>query len=228
MSYHNRSFFWYYSNYDMMIYDLTKLQITFIIVSSVAVAILLLIFAVLPLMKIIHKHHYKRYYYRKIYTYTLHRDFYIINNFVFRLDSKHNTCIDHIVFGEKFIYVIMDKYYEGDLMGNSYDPDLILIAKNGSKNYVDSPYVAFNKLLSRLSTATGINTDLMIGIAVINNDCRMNIDSSSKQFFMIQRNRFPKLVDTIEARDVGKINAAELQKAVLTVDSLNRRDKVKK
>ena len=207
---------------------LSTLQISFIIVASVVGAILLLIFVVRPLAKIIHKRNYKGYYYRKIYNYTLNRDFYLINNFVFRLDSKHNTCIDHILFGDKFVYVIMDKYYEGDLMGNSYDPDLILIAKNGSKNYVDNPYVAFNKLLSRLSTATGISTDLMIGITVINNDCRMNIESSSKQFFMIQRKRFAKLVDTIEARDVGRINAEELQKAVLTVDNLNRRDKVRK
>lgn len=211
-----------------MMFYFDALQTSFIIVASVAGAILLLIFVVRPLAKIIHKRNYKGYYYRKIYNYTLNRDFYLINNFVFRLDSKHNTCIDHILFGDKFVYVIMDKYYEGDLMGNSYDPDLILIAKNGSKNYVDNPYVAFNKLLSRLSTATGISTDLMIGITVINNDCRMNIESSSKQFFMIQRKRFSKLVDTIEARDVGRINAEELQKAVLTVDNLNRRDKVRK
>ena len=211
-----------------MMFYFDALQISFIIVASVVGAILLLIFVVRPLAKIIHKRNYKGYYYRKIYNYTLNRDFYLINNFVFRLDSKHNTCIDHILFGDKFVYVIMDKYYEGDLMGNSYDPDLILIAKNGSKNYVDNPYVAFNKLLSRLSTATGISTDLMIGITVINNDCRMNIESSSKQFFVIQRKRFAKLVDTIEARDVGRINAEELQKAVLTVDNLNRRDKVRK
>ena len=67
----------------------------------------------------------------------------------------------------------------------------------------------------------------MIGITMINNDCRMNIDSSSKQFFMIQRKRFAKLIDTIEARDVGKINAKSLQDAVLTVNNLNRRDKIK-
>ena len=169
----------------------------------------------------------KGYYYRKIYSYTCNRDFYLINNFVFRLDSKHNTLIDHMLFGDKFIYVIMDKYYEGDLTGNSYDPDLILIGKNGSKNYVDNPFVAFNKLLSRLSTVTGISTDLMIGITMVNNDCRMNIQSSSKQFFMIQRNRFKKLVDTIEQRPVGKINAKSLQEAVLTVNNLNRKDKVK-
>jgi hypothetical protein len=132
-----------------------------------------------------------------------------------------------MLFGEKFIYVVMDKYYEGDLTGNSYDPDLMLIAKNGSKNYVDNPYVAFNKLLSRLSTVTGINTDLMIGITMVNDDCRMKIDSSSKQFFIIQRKRFKRLVDTIEQREVGLINAEALQKAVLTVNNLNKRDKLK-
>ena len=209
-----------------MIYFNT-LHLTFIIVASVVGAILLTIFIVIPLVKIIHKRNYRSYYFKKIYSYTLNHDYYLINNFVFRLDSKHNTSIDHILFGDKFIYVIMDKYYEGDLMGNSYDQSLILMAKNGSKNYVDNPYVLFNKLLSRLSTATGISTDLMIGITMINNDCRMNIDSSSKQFFMIQRKRFAKLIDTIEARDVGKINAKSLQDAVLTVNNLNRRDKIK-
>ena len=215
------------ANNDMLVYDLTKIQIIFIIVASVVGAILVLIFAIIPIMHIIHKRNYKGYYYRKIYNYTLNRDFYLINNFVFRLDSKHNTLIDHILFGDKFIYVIMDKYYEGDLTGNSYDPDLILIGKNGSKIYVDNPYVLFNKLLSRLSTVTGISTDLMIGITMINNSCRMNIDSSSKQFFMIQRNRFKKLVDTIEQREVGRINAKSLQEAVLTVNNLNRKDKLK-
>lgn len=211
-----------------MIYaSLNTLQITFIIVASVVAAILFFIFVVVPLMRIIHKKYYKNYYYKKIYNYTLNRDYYLINNFVFRLDSKHNTIIDHILFGEKFIYVIMDKYYEGDLTGNSYDQSLVMLAKNGSKNYVDNPYVTFNKLLSRLSTVTGISTDLMIGITMINNDCRMNINSSSKQFFMIQRKRFSKLVDTIEERDVGNINAEELQKAVLTVNNLNRKDKLK-
>ena len=225
MSYAYRIFFCYYTLTSMLIYELTKIQITFIIVSSVVALILLVIFAVVPIMKIIHKRYYRSYYYKKVYNYTLNRDFYLINNFSFRLDSKHNTTIDHILFGDKFIYVIMDKYYEGDLMGNSYDESLILIAKNGTKNYVDNPYVQFNKLLSRLSTATGIGTDLMIGITMINNDCRMKIESSSKQFFMIQRKRFSKLVDTIEARDVGKINAKSLQNAVLTVNNLNKKVK---
>ena len=207
--------------------NINPLVLVFIIVASVVGAILLTIFIVIPLVKIIHKRNYRGYYFKKIYSYTLNHDYYLINNFVFRLDSKHNTSIDHILFGDKFIYVIMDKYYEGDLMGKSYDQSLILMAKNGSKNYVDNPYVLFYKLLSRLSTATGISTDLMIGITMINNDCRMKIDSSSKQFFMIQRKRFAKLIDTIEARDVGKINAKSLQDAVLTVNNLNRRDKMK-
>ena len=210
-----------------MVYALTNIQIIFIVVASVIVASLLCIFIMIPVLRIIHKRHFKNYYYRRIYNYTLNHDFYLINNFVFQLDSKHNTIIDHILFGDKFIYVIMDAYYEGDLMGNAVDPSLILLGKNGVKNYVDNPYVLFNKLLSRLSTATGIPTELMIGICMINNDCRLQIQTSSKQFFMIQRNRFKKLVDTIESRDVGNMNAKRLEEAVKIVDNLNKRHKQK-
>lgn len=109
-------------------------------------------------------------------------------------------------------------------MGKASDPDLVLIRRNGEKTYVENPFFTFSKLLSKFSTSTGISTSLMIGITLINNDTRMNIETSSKQFFMIQRNRLPKLIKKIESRDVGLINAEGLQEAVLTVNDLNRKD----
>ncbi len=125
MSYIYRIFFVTIIFTSMITYALTNVQITFIIVASVLAAALLLIFVLMPILKIVHRRNYKSYYYRKIYNYTLNHDLYLINNFVFKLDSKHNTSIDHILFGEKFIYIIMDKYYEGDLIGNSYDKSLL-------------------------------------------------------------------------------------------------------
>ena len=117
----------------------------------------------------------------------------------------------------------MDKIYDGDLMGSNSDPSLVLLFKKGGKSYVDNPYYAFNRLLSRLSTATGIDTDYMIGITIVNNECRMKINSQSKQFFMVQRKRLKKLIKLIESRNIGAINEKELQEAVLTVNRLNRK-----
>lgn len=208
-----------------MVYALTNVQLIFVIISSVIVSILLILFLFIPGLRLYHKKYYRNYYYKKIYSIAQNNDYYLVNNFVFKLDKAHDICIDHILFGEKYIYVLVDKYYSGDLTGNASDPDLVLIGKNGKRNYIENPFYSFNKLLSMLSTATGINTDLMIGVTVVNNNCRMNIQTNSKQFFLVQRNRLTKLIKTIEARDVGLINGKQLQKAVLTVDKLNMKER---
>lgn len=203
------------------IYALTTLQLIFIIIASVVAVLIIFLFIALPIMKIKHKKQFKKYYHKKIYKVALYNDYYLINNFVFKMDQKHDTYVDHILFGDKFIFVIMDKYYDGNLVGNFIDPDLVLISRNGSKSYVANPYVGFNRLLSRFSTETGIKTEYMIGVTVINNDCRVNIETPSKQFFMIQRNKIAKFVKTVESRDVGVMNQDQLQEAVLAVNNLN-------
>ena len=208
-----------------MVFALTTMQIWFIVIASVIGAIILLILILVPTMRFIHRRYYKKYYYRLIYRIALYNDYYLVNNFVFRLNQNDQTTIDHILFGEKFIYVIMDNYFAGDLLGNAEDQSLVLINKNGSKNYVNNPYYSFNSLLSRFAAATGISTDLMVGVTIVNNNCRMSITSNSKQFFMVQRKQFRKLVKLVESRDIGDINADRLQAAVLLVDEMNRKNK---
>lgn len=208
----------------MMVYALTQIQWLFIIIASVVLAIIIFLLVFIPLVKLSHKRRYKNYYYKLIYKIALYNDYYLINNFSYRLDSNNITTIDHLIFGKKFIYVIMDKYFDGDLTGNASDPSLIMISKNGNRTYVDNPYAAFNKLLSTFSTATGVGTDLMVGVTIVNNNCRINISSSSKQFFLVQRKNFKKLVKIIEARDIEDINDEKLQKAVLTINNLNRKN----
>ena len=208
----------------MMIYALTTTQIIFIAVAGAIVAIGLFFALYIPISHLYHKKAYKRYYYKLIYKIALYKDYYLVNNFVFRLDQKRNATVDHILFGDKFIYIIIGQYYEGDLMGSASDPDLVLISKNGQKTYVENPYHSYNILLSRFSTATGIPTNLMIGIQVVNNNCRMNIATSSKQFYMVKRKDLKKLIKLIESRPVDAIQAENLQKAVLIVNDLNRKN----
>ena len=205
-----------------MIYALSTIQIIFIASASLVGAILLFLLIFIPITKLYRRKNYRNYYYRKVYKIALYRDYYLVNNFKFRGEQDTYISVDHILFGEKFIYVIMDKYYDGDLMGNATDPSLILIDRNGSKGYVDNPFFSFNKLMSRFSTETGISTDLMIGVTLINDNCRMNIATDSKQFFMVQRRRFSKLIKLIESRPVTNINAKQLQDAVLAVDKMNK------
>ena len=212
----------------MMIFDLTQLQIIFIIIASVVVAIALFLVIFIPVTHFYHKHWFNNYCYKLVYKVALYRDFYLVNNFVIRIDQTKTITVDHVLFGDKFIYVIMDQYYDGDLQGNGSDQDLILYSHKGGKSYVENPYYSGSKLLSRFSTATGISTDLMIGVHIVNNSCRMSINTKSKQFYMVKRKHFKKLVKMVESRDVGNMNAAALQDAVKIVNEMNQKNLKKK
>ena len=151
----------------------------------------------------------------------------MINNFVFSIDDIHESKIDHILFCDKYIYVIMDKYYEGDLLGKHNDESFVMITKDNKKFYTDNPTVFLKKLINNLCSVTGLPTSLIIGLIMVNNDCKMNIESSSKQFFIVQRKKMVKLVNMIETRDIPTMNEIQLANAVKAISNINLRDKKK-
>ena len=65
----------------------------------------------------------------------------------------------------------------------------------------------------------------MIGIVLVNDDCKVAVQSDSKQFYIIQRKRFAALIKAIESRPVENINEAQLAKAVQSIAKQNKRKK---
>ena len=163
--------------------------------------------------------------YLGIYRVALDNDFYLINQFVFKIDSTKIASVDHILFGNKYIYILSSKYYQGDLVGKYQDKSLIFISHRGKKCYTDNPYNQVKYLASKLSSSTGIDASLMIGIILVNDDCKVAVQSESKQFYIIQRKRFGALIKAIESRPVEEINQSQLAKAVQSIAKQNKRKK---
>ena len=67
--------------------------------------------------------------------------------------------------------------------------------------------------------------DLLIGITVVNKECKISIETNSKQFYIIQKNKLKRLIRAIESRNVGNINAPQLEALVKAIDKLNRKKK---
>ena len=207
-----------------MIYSkLSTGQIAFIIIVPIVV-LLIAFFAIYFLVKAKKmKTDYKYFYYKRIYRLAMDKDYYLINNFLFRIDDAHVGRIDHILFGDKYIYIINDIYYDGDIDGKEDDPSIILINRNGKKNYEDNPILNNRKIVNKLSLITGINPTLMIGVSLINDNCHCSVQNKSKSFYIIQSSNFRKLVKAIESRDIGVINKEQLASAVKAINKLNRR-----
>ncbi len=205
--------------------DLDPIQITFIIVVPIIVIFIVFILLYKPIMRKIYRKKFKDLYGKKIYKIALYEDFYLINDFIFSYEDTKNAKIDHVLFGDKFIYLINDYYYNGSLVGNVDNQSLILVSPNNTKSYADNPLNDSKLILKRLSLITNIDSSLMIGISLVNDECAIDIEQTSKQFYLIQASNLSKLIKAIESRPIQQINADQLQIVVKELDKFNRRGK---
>ena len=204
---------------------LTDIQLAFVIIVPIILFFFLVICLYFPISGAYRRKYFQIHFYKQVYRVALDYDYYLINQFVFKVDSSKNATVDHILFGNKYIYTIISKFYQGDLIGKYADKSLIFISHKGKKCYTDNPYNEAKYLTSKLSSSTGIDASLMIGIVLINDDCKVAVQSESKQFYIIQRKRFPALIKAIESRPIESINEAQLEKAVQSIAKQNKRKK---
>lgn len=206
-----------------MIFALTTPQLIFVIVAPIVVLLLIFFVVFIPSKKAYQKNHFKEIYYKKIYKIVEKEDYLLINDFSFKIDSINVLHIDHILFGNKYIYIINDHFYNGSISGKIEDASFVLNTKKGDRNYIEN-IVKINKFISsRLSTTTGVNSSYFVGIDIVNDDCMVAIENPSKQFYIIQRNNFEKLLSQIESRDISDFDEETLVKAAQDISCMNRK-----
>ncbi len=198
-------------------------QIAFLIIVPTIVVIAIAVLIYLLNRRHMMKKNYKYFYYKRLYKIAMDKDYYLINDFLFKIDDSHVGRIDHILFADKYIYIMTDSYFNGDIIGKEDDKSVIVLGRDGKKYYDDNPLITNKKLINKLSLITGINPALIIGICIINDNCRYGIQTSSKSFYYIQSNKLKALIKAIESRQVGAINKEQLASAVKSIDKLNRR-----
>jgi len=203
--------------------SLTTAQLAFIIIIPlilVLIGILILIFFYLKKKK---KDKFKESYYKKINDIVMYNDYLLLNQFPITLEEGNKTLIDHIVCGNKFIYLISDFYFGGDLIGKATDSSLILINNEESKSYVDNPLQLSKKLLTRFAIVYGFDPSLLIGVSLINDECSYDVKNPSEQFFIVKRNDLSKFISSFEKRDdVGNIKEEQIVLAIKTLAKLKK------
>ena len=209
-----------------MIYNsLTTPQLIYIIAVSVVASLIIFLLFFIPLRRRSIKKKYVEHYYKEIYKIALDRDYYLINNFAFKVDDSSLLRINHILFGDKYVYLINDYHFDGDIAGKAFDKSLICFSKKGKKYYIDNPIVRSKFLLDRLCIMTGLDPNIMIGVSLVNDDCSSDIISTSKQYYLVQRNKLASLIKAIESRRIGKLNEKSLEKLVHSINKMNRKKK---
>lgn len=205
----------------------TRLTV-FLVVAIFSVCVLLFFVFYGPIKRFLYKHFTVRMYYRNVRRVTLDNDFYLINDFMNRTADREQFTIDHIMVGEKFIYVIRDRYYPGALSATEDDPKWIFYRGKKAK-VIPNPLLMNHLRMERLSLLTNLDLKLFVSIVLINNDCLMTPMQNTKcDSFLVSLKKFPELIKTLEnQKDIPPLNEESIAVAVKDFAHLNLNSKNK-
>lgn len=168
---------------------------------------------------------YVKYYGRKTYKIARDFDYYLINQI--SLENHDNTTvdIDHLLFGNKFLYVISDYYFRGCLKAKEIDNSWIFKPNNKDEkaHYVDNLIIKSKALTRDLANVTSLDEKLFIPIVVVNQDCLIEeYEHIEGNPFLVRINQLRKLVETIEKRNVAPLEERQVYFAVRDIARLNQ------
>lgn len=163
-----------------------------------------------------------RFFYHRVLSVVRDYDLYLVNNFEISDKNGVKCHFDHIIAGDKFIYLIIDRYYEGTVGAVPKSPTWAYYRKDGAKELIPNPLNECKLAMSKLSVVTGMNTSFMIGIVLINNDCVITpIKNVTGEPLLLPSSSLKELVGKYEKSNVDPFNPTQLKQIVKDLHDLN-------
>ena len=174
-----------------------------------------------PLNKFIKRKLFRYFYYHKIYRYVENKDLRLINNFEFFIDESTSAHFDHVLFGNKYIYLITDKYWTKGIYGKDEDKSWLLFKSEEKRIYIDNPLKKNELRTEKLSLVTGIDMSMFITIVVVNNDCLVDENVNiNNQHIILKERHLIKTIENFEKENIESINDEQLQQVVYAFDKI--------
>lgn len=177
------------------------------ILTIIVILLLIFLFFYPEIRTYFERKNYRQKVYKILYYYAEEKDFLLINNVAIDKD----TSFDHILFGDKYVYIIKDISYQGALYGNSQDKNLLNKNKKGQITKIENPSLKNKTNIKSLLEKLNIKDDSHIFVSVVccNNSLILSPTIQKKE----QGDLFLKVKDLEKT-----IKEAEKDK-VMTLDS---------
>jgi hypothetical protein len=205
-----------------------EVQLTIFIVTAVLLGLLFaFLFLYSPIKSWLFRHKTVEMFYKKVRRVTLDNDFYLINKWALRSDeSDPGIHIDHIIFGDKFIYVVRDRYYQGAISAKGNDASWIYYFRKNKKQYIDNPLINNRIRADRLALASGLNRQYFIAIVLVNDDCLVTpFQNEATDNFLVPLSRLGKFIEAKEKDpSIPSFTPDELAIAVRDLAELNQNE----
>ncbi len=165
---------------------------------------------------------------RVLYKIAKNNDFLLLNNVKLDILEQKISC-SHLLISDKFIYCILDRYFENQVDGAIKDKKWIVRNKDGSdKRIVNNPimlnrYYVYN--LNMYFTKGAVDEFLVIPVTVINNSTKIPEcvyeDANAENEIVQIKNLKNFIMDFEQTQKVGKLNPDDLELLVEFIKTFN-------
>lgn len=197
------------------------------ILTFIGLALLILLslfFFFFPMIrKYIYHHRFRQYMGKKVYQIAKDYDYCLLQNVVIEIGNDQTFRFDHILFGNKYLYCITDKSWDGAVLGSARDSTwLFYDAHHMKKQSIKNPLRVNQTRIEKLSLRTGIDMEMMINIVVVNDDCMFSCTGlRSDSIYMVAASKLPKLIQELESRDLPPFEESAIEKVVHEIHQIS-------
>ena len=132
--------------------------------------------------------------------------------------------IDHILFGKKYIYILTNYQFNGDIKGTTDNNSWILQKRhNKGCEYIDNISMQLSEKTRGFSSKISANPELIMPIAIVNNECEIKVDGiNDNNTFVIHYSSLKKLIKKLELRDITDLDIDEVENQYEFLKNENR------
>lgn len=154
--------------------------------------------------------------YRILYALAMDKDYYLINNFPLIQNNELVAKLDHILFTNKYIYVISDRPFSGIINGNRDDNIWLNYSFSGERTEINNPLLMNKIRIEKFSKIKKIDSKCIISIVVTNNLAEIiNLENlSTNKSYICKKSKLKSIIKKIEKRDVEEFDPNILDREV--------------
>ena len=125
-------------------------------------------------------------------------DYYLLNEVAMKIGT-HTIHFDHLLFGDKYIYCIVSRYYPIGVDGNFNDASWFNYKLNGKCVMMKNPMILNRERVDYFATSITSSKEMFVAIVLVNDSCLIKkIDGASENDLIVNIKDLEKTVQRFE------------------------------
>lgn len=141
--------------------------------------------------------------------------------------EREKICVDHVIFGNKYIYIITDFMLKGFVSGEVNDNSWVYYNKIIKKDkYLDNLSLVSDKNIREFAEISGIKADFIVSICLVPNECDFTVKQLEyNKKMVVHYSSLNRKIKELENQNIGTFNKEQIYEQYNAIRTKNEESK---